>query len=102
MKRVPSMAEREAAAIELGMIEPGETLSPQLQNKMAKVLAVRDDLAAQEVAQEAESSGFVTPVADTYSGLIEAGLPESAAAQVVAAVAPLIWRANRGAAHAPK
>ncbi|MFY2788450.1 hypothetical protein [Rhodococcus sp. MALMAid1271] len=95
------MAERESAAIELGIIELGETLSPQLQNKMAKVLAVRDDLAAQEVAQEAESSGFVTPVADTYSGLIEAGLPESAAAQVVAAVAPLIWRANRGAAHAP-
>lgn len=101
MKRVPSMAEREAAAIELGMIEPGETLSPQLQNKMAKVLAVRDDLAAQEVAREAESTGFVTPVADTYNGLIEAGLPESAAAQVVAAVAPSIWRANRGAAHGP-
>lgn len=99
--RVPSMAEREAAAIELGVIKPGEVLTPRLQIKLAKVLEKRDELAAQQSAEQTATSNFVGPITATYTELVESGLPETAAAQVVAAIAPSIWRANQGAAHAP-
>ena len=98
--RVPSMAEREAAAVRLGLIQPGEPLTPHLQKKLAKALQVAERMESDEEAKQVASSDFVQPVATTYTALIEAGLPDTAAAQVVAAIAPAIWRTTQGAAHA--
>lgn len=104
MKRnVPTMAEREAAAIRLGKLKPGEKMSPQLQTQMAAIVQKAHDLDAADAADaaaEINSTDFATPIAATYDALIEGGLPEHAAARVVAAIAPAVWRTNQGAAHA--
>ncbi|WP_317541288.1 hypothetical protein [Rhodococcus globerulus] len=98
------MAEREAIAVEMGLTEPGERLSPRLQRKTAEVITHMEAetavTALAEAAEIAVETGFAQPISETYKALIAADLPESAAAQVVAAIAPAIWRANQGAAHA--
>lgn len=99
-KRIPSIAEREAAAIRLGKLLPGEKMSPRLQRQMADILQKAVEIDAADAARETNANEFVPPIVTTYDALIEGGLPEGAAAQVVAAIAPAIWRANQGAAHA--
>lgn len=99
-RRVPSMAEREEAAIRLGKLKPGEKMSPQLQTQMAAIVQKAHDLDAADAAAEINTADFATPIAATYGALIEGGLPEHAAARVVAAIAPAVWRTNQGAAHA--
>lgn len=99
-KRIPSMAEREAAAVRLGLIEPGQPLTPRLQRKMADILATAEEIEADDAARAQSTTAFVAPITTTYAALVEAGLPDHAAAQVVAAIAPAIWRTNQGAAHA--
>lgn len=99
-RRVPSMAEREEAAVRLGKLKPGEKMSPQLQTQMAAIVQKAHDLDAADAAREVNSADFATPIVATYDALIEGGLPEHAAARVVAAIAPAVWRTNQGAAHA--
>lgn len=99
-QRIPSMDEREAAAIRLGVIEPGEKLTPRQQRQMADVLQAAGRIEAEDAARQTAAADFVAPITTTYDALIEGGLPEHAAAQVVAAIAPAIWRTNQGAAHA--
>lgn len=99
-RRVPSLAEREEAAIRLGKLKPGEKMSPQLQTQMAAIVQKAHDLDAADAEREINSADFATPIVTTYDALIEGGLPEHAAARVVAAIAPAVWRTNQGAAHA--
>lgn len=98
--RPPSIEERTRIAVDLGLIEPGEALSPRLQIKLANVRALAERNEDEE--DRAAKADPVPELADTYRRLIEAGLPEHAAARVVAALAPgIAGRAKTdGAAHA--
>ncbi|MDZ7910801.1 MAG: hypothetical protein U5O16_03045 [Rhodococcus sp. (in: high G+C Gram-positive bacteria)] len=97
-QRIPSVAERTEVAIELGIIEPGEVLTPRLQKKLAQTIQI----AEAEQADEAEdaASNPIPLIANVHADLIEAGLSNLAADRITAALAPQIWRDNQGAAHA--
>lgn len=99
--RVPSLEERTEYAIALGLIAPGESLSPTLQTKTAQLIALAEQIEDEE--DRAAAADPVPEITDTYARLIEAGLPDFAAASIVAALAPgIAGRANQGAAHAPQ
>lgn len=98
--RTPTEAEISHTAVQLGLIRPGEPVPPRIRAKVAKTLQVAVQMESAEDAQEATSADFIRTVADTYSGLTGAGLPDEAAARVVAAIAPALWRTDQGAAHA--
>ncbi|MCQ4119886.1 hypothetical protein [Rhodococcus tibetensis] len=100
MPRTPTDHEMQEAAERLGIVEPGQPLPPRLRAKVAKAIQAAEKIEATEQAEAAASSDFVTPVATIHADLITAGLPETAAARVVAAIAPAIWRTSQGAAHA--
>lgn len=96
--RTPTDTEITNTAIELGLIKPGGKVPPQLRAKVAKTI----QLASQLDAEDESSSTVSTPVAliaTTYNDLIEAGIPDHAAARIAAALAPEIWRTESGAAH---
>lgn len=98
--RTPTDAEISDAAVRLGLIQPGQPVPPRIRVKVAKTLQVAEQMESDEQVKKVASSDFVQPVADTYAALVEAGLPDTAAGQVVAAIAPAIWRTTQGAAHA--
>lgn len=104
-QRIPSIAERTEVAIKLGVIEPGETLTPQLQKKTAKLIQVAEaeqKADALVAAAEAAVSDPIPLIAQAHADLLKAGLTSFAADHIAAALAPEIWRANQGAAHALK
>ena len=83
--RIPSMEERKAAAVELGLIEPGEELSPRLQRQMAQVITLAQ--------QNEQAEQAATPVPDpvpkiitTYRRLRNAGMSDESAARILAAM----------------
>lgn len=98
--RTPSDSEIRMAAEQLGHIRPGEPVPPRIRAKVAKALQLAVQMDAADEATPASSAGFVSTITTTHTGLIEAGLPDDVAARVVAAIAPDVWRANQGAAHA--
>lgn len=95
--RTPNEREIRQAAEQLGYAWP---LKPREYTQIAQSLQIAVQMESGEEAIVASSSGFVRTVTETHAGLIEAGLPVEAAARVVAAIAPVVWRANQGAAHA--
>ena len=104
-QRVPSIEERTKVAIGLGIIKPGEELTPHLQRKLARVVQLAEaEEAADAIADslEAAVSDPIPLIVKAHADLIEAGLSSSATDLIVAALAPEIWRANLGAAHARK
>jgi hypothetical protein len=96
--RTPSDSEITNTAIELGLINHGKRVPPRLRAKVAKTIQL-----ARELDADSESSSCIsTPIAliaTTYSDLVEAGIPDHAAARIAAALAPEIWRTESGAAH---
>jgi len=95
--RVPTDSEIDQAAAQLGLAQP---LTPRQRTKVAKSLQLAVTMESDEAAADAASSDFAESVAATHARLLEAGLPERAAALVTAAIAPDVWRTTRGAAHA--
>lgn len=67
---------------------------------MAKAIQMAKRMQADEAAQVALTGDFAKPIAQIYTDLIQAGLPDTAADRVVAALAPTLWRTTQGAAHA--
>ncbi|MGN7133382.1 hypothetical protein ACTHQY_08925 [Rhodococcoides corynebacterioides] len=100
--RTPSDAEINDAAVELGLVGRGEPLTPRLRAKVAKTIQLAGRIDAEEQVARETSTGFAAAAAATYTDLVEAGIPDTAAARVVAAIAPQLWRDNQGAAHAPR
>ncbi|WP_094980345.1 hypothetical protein [Rhodococcus pyridinivorans] len=98
--RPPTESEIQQAAIQLGHIEPGEPVPARIRAKVAKALQLAVQMDSADDARDALSAGFVSTVSTTYADLTKAGLSDDAAARVVAAIAPHVWRANQGAAHA--
>lgn len=96
--RTPTDSEINNAAIELGLIEPGNCVPPRLRAKVAKTIQLSSALDAEDESPFAISMP-VARLATTYNGLIEAGIPDHAAARIAAALAPEIWRTESGAAH---
>lgn len=91
---IPSEAEMQEAGFRLGILERGQPIPPRMRGKLAKVveLAKADD---QAVADRAKcTTGVVDPIVDTYTALVERGVPDLSAARIVAALAPQIWRAT--------
>lgn len=82
--RIPSMEERKAAAVELGLAEPGEELSPRLQRHMAQVIALAEQNEQVELAPKAPDP--VPKIITTYIRLKHAGITEESAARIVAAM----------------
>lgn len=100
MVRTPTDSEIRQAAVQLGHTRPGEPVPPRIRAKVAKALQLAVQMDSADEARDASSAGFVSTITDTFAGLIGAGLSDDAAARVVAAIAPDVWRANQGAAHA--
>ncbi|MDV6275306.1 hypothetical protein R3Q06_17560 [Rhodococcus erythropolis] len=96
----PSDAEINAAAIELGIIKPGERLRPRDRAKVAKTIQVAEQLPDEDDEDEPAPSDPIELIAQTHADLIKAGLTDLAADRITAAIAPHIWRDNQGAAHA--
>lgn len=99
-QRIPSIAERTQVAIELGIIKPGEVLTPRLQKKLAQTIQIAEEEEAE--ATEAAASDPIPLIVKAHADLVEAGLSSIAADRITAALAPQIWRDNPGAAHARK
>jgi hypothetical protein len=99
MPRIPSDREMTLAAEQLGLIQPGETVPPRLRAKVARAIQLADDAREAEHAEDDPAGDFVSPIASTFADLIKAGLSEDAAARVVAAIAPSVWRTTKGAAQ---
>ena len=97
--RTPTDSEITSTAIELGLIEPGDSVSPRLRSKIAKTIQLATQLDAEDEST-LQTFDAVALIATTYSDFLEAGIPDHAAARIAAALAPEIWRANVGAAHA--
>lgn len=98
----PSEREINEAASKLGMSLP---LKPSQYARVAKAIQLAPQIEAEEqaaAAVEAAPSTFADEIADAHVHLLGAGVPEHAAALVVAAIAPDIWRKTQGAAHAPR
>ena len=89
---IHSEAEMQEAGFRLGILERGQPIPPRLRGKLAKVveLAKADDQAVADRAKR--TTGVVDPIVDTYSALVERGVPDPSAARIVAALAPQIWR----------
>lgn len=96
---VPTEAEMRDAGLRLGLLEKGADIPPRLRGKLARVV----DLAKAEMKADADRADRTTevvgPIADTYAALVERGIPDPSAARIVAALAPMIWRTNQGAAQ---
>lgn len=88
--RVPIDNEIQAAAIELGVIKPGERLRPMQRAKVAE--AIRIAAADDEPDPDEVRPHFIETITTTRADLVEAGLPSDAADRIVAAIAPLVWR----------
>ncbi|RAL31150.1 hypothetical protein [Rhodococcus sp. AQ5-07] len=97
--RTPTDAEITNTAVELGLIESGDSVPPRLRAKVAKTIQLATQLDAEDEPTR-PTSDAVTLIATTYSDLLEAGIPDHAAVRIAAALAPEIWRTNVGAAHA--
>lgn len=97
--RIPSAAEIEAAATELGI--PLPVRGPVRSRVVATIQLAEQHDAADDLAAAVDP---VPAIAKTYRRLIEDGLPDHAAALIVAALAPgIAARAKTdGAAHAPQ
>ncbi|TSD47981.1 hypothetical protein FFI94_018875 [Rhodococcus sp. KBS0724] len=91
-QRIPSIAERTEVAIELGIIKPGEELTPRLQKKLAQTIQIAEGEEAEAV--EAAASDPVVLIAKVHADLLKAGLTSFAADRIAAAIAPQIWRDN--------
>ncbi|NKW39069.1 hypothetical protein GS935_20325 [Rhodococcus hoagii] len=101
MPRVPTEREIAEAAERLGLTPP---LTPTEYKKVARAIQLAPQIEAEERAEEAVKAApadFAASIADAHTHLLSAGVPEHAAALVVAAIAPDLWRKNQGAAHAP-
>lgn len=101
-KKVPSDAEMQEAAVELGWLEQGQPVPVRLRAKLAKVVqeAWREGTAAQ--TQQVAAAAFSQPVLAIMGGLTtgDTAISETSAARIVAAIAPAIWRdIHKGAAH---
>lgn len=96
--RTPTDGEITAAALNLGVIQPGERLRSRDRARVAKTIQVADQLPPEE--DEQPVSDPIALIAQTHADLLKAGLTSFAADRVVAALAPQIWRDNPGAAHA--
>lgn len=98
-QRVPSIEERTQVAVGLGLIGPGEELSPRLQRQTAQLIGLAE--ANEEAEDRAAAADPVPQIISTYTRLTDAGLPDFAAAQIVAALAPgFTVQTIEGAAHA--
>lgn len=101
MSRVPSGSQIAETAERLGLALP---LTPTQYKKVARAIQLAPRIEADEKAEEAVKAApadFASAIADAHTHLLGAGVPEHAAALVVAAIAPDLWRTNQGAAHAP-
>lgn len=98
--RTPTDAEITAAAIDLGVIKPGERLRSRDRAKVAKTIQIAEQLPPENDEDETPSSDPIALIAQTRADLIKAGVPSFAADRITAAIAPQIWRDNPGAAHA--
>lgn len=101
-KQVPSDAEMQAAGVELGWLQPGEPVPVRMRAKLAKVIQEAWREGTEANTQKVAATAFSTPVLAIMAELTtgDAAISESSAAQIVAAVAPAIWRdINKGAAH---
>ena len=96
--RIPTDCEIRATAVALGLVRPGENVPPNLRAKVAKTIQMADELNAEEEPFLRDSDPIAL-IATTYNDLIEAGIPDHAAAHIAAALAPEIWRTESGAAH---
>ncbi|PTR42029.1 hypothetical protein C8K38_111198 [Rhodococcus sp. OK611] len=94
--RVPSDAEINATAERLGM----PAVTPRERAKVAKACQLAPQIDDAERASEVSTADFAASIAAAHTGLLDAGLPEHAAALVAAAIAPDVWRKTQGAAHA--
>lgn len=91
-QRIPSIAERTEVAIELGIIEPGEVLTPRLQKKLAQTIQIAEKDEGEDA--EVAASDPVVLIAQVHADLLKAGLTSFAADRIAAAIAPQIWRDN--------
>ena len=96
--RTPNDAEITNTAIELGLIKHGDKVPPHLRAKVAKTIQMADELNTEEEPFFRDSDPIAL-IATTYNDLIEAGIPDHAAAGIAAVLAPEIWRTESGAAH---
>lgn len=100
MPRVPSEREITEYAKRLDLPLP---LTPKTRARVAKAIQLAPQIEAEDqaaAAVEAAPAAFAASIADAHTHLLGAGVPEHAAALVVAAIAPDIWRKTQGAAHA--
>lgn len=95
----PTEDEMRAAGVRLGHLKEGEPIPPRLRGKLAKVVELAKEEAADDADRAAVTVSVVDPIADTYLALVERKIPDSSAARIVAALAPMIWRTTQGAAQ---
>lgn len=99
---IPSDAEIQAAAVELGLVGEGRRVPPHQRAKVAKaiMLARSDDAAAQ--TRTVTAKAVAEPIGDLFRELTAQGLPHETSGRILAAVAPLIWRATQESKELPQ
>lgn len=106
MPRIPSDAEIDATAIELGQAVDGRC-PRHLRSKVAKVIQLADQEMSEAEAAESDVDQLVQAIAGMHRRLAAAeGLSYDAATAITAALAPGLFRitqqkGNRANAHTP-
>lgn len=96
---IPTEQQIREAGERLNLVRPGEPITPRLRGKLAKVVELAEAETAAESDRATTAAAVAGPIADAYHALVERDIPDVSAARIVAALAPMIWRTNQGAAQ---
>lgn len=92
---IPTEQEMREAGVRLGLLEEGQAVPPRLRSKLAKVVQAAESETAADRQAVDRSSKFADDILDLWSQLD--GIPQEPRGQIVAALAPTIWRTTEGA-----